>query len=218
MSLEARNPNPRLADILTMLRDVVGAEIRVALPGRITKYDSSKHCADVQVSIMGRDQDGRSVRAPIIPKVPIVFPRSTAGALVLPLVPGDVVTLLFSDRSLDSWKLSSGKQDVFPNNALRHALPDCWAFPGGYPLGSTYAGTGGPGKVALYVAPGTKLVVGNDVVAVAGGAGPVKAELLAILDKFMELVATSTCPLNQPLTRAADILALKELVLSLLKD
>ncbi len=169
--------NPDLTEALEVVSEALMTTLRVALPGCITIYDETTHKATVQPLLMKRDIDDTATPTPLspIPNVPIMFPRTSKGALILPLAVGDPVTLLFSDRGLDQWKVSTGDAPVEPNSTRKHTLSDCWAIPGGYPDGKPFAAAS-PGNLALQVQPGTKIYIGDGSI-----------ELLKLLDNIIDL-------------------------------
>lgn len=152
--------NPSLAEALRVVERSIGARLRVALPGKVTKYDQEKGFADVQPLLLRKLEDEQSgKKLPVIPKVSVIHPRSSAGAVFLPLDVGDLVTLIFSDRALDRWKSGNG-QFVEPSVSRQHDLTDCWAIPGGYPEGLPPSQRF-PGALEIWLKSGTKFAVSN---------------------------------------------------------
>ncbi len=150
-----------LPDVLELLREAILTEMRVALPGTITSYDEETRNAEVLPLIMRKSFDAQeAIALPIIPNVPVVHPQTQKGALILPVSPGDPVTLIISDRSLEDWKASSGTLPTEAVDKRKHDLSDCWAIPGGWPDALPFAAASS-GNLALQVTSGTKIYIGN---------------------------------------------------------
>ena len=125
---------PNLPDVIRIALESHANRLRVAMPGLITSYDSNKHKATIQPLVQYKKEGGETQSLAPIAGVPILHPRSRAGAIYLPLAAGDPVTLLVADRDLGRWKAGNG-QETLPLVMRAHDLADCWAFPGGYPDG-----------------------------------------------------------------------------------
>jgi hypothetical protein len=115
---------PSLGEIIRRALDARLAGVHVALPGRIEKYDAAKQKADVLPLV--KTPEGESM--PVVCNVPIVFPGSGGFRITFPVKKGDVVLLVFSDRSLDIWKSEGGEVD--PRDTRQHALSDAVALVG----------------------------------------------------------------------------------------
>ncbi len=110
-------------------------DLHVSIPGRVEYYDPSRQWADVQpllaqVYLDESDQE-IIVPFPVIPNVPILFPRGNGFYIHWPLRQGDPVDMICSQRSLDAWKSSDGKTILDPLDARHHHLTDAYAIPGG---------------------------------------------------------------------------------------
>lgn len=117
------------------------AGLWTALPGIIQSFDATKLTAVVQPAIQGiqlqPDNNGQNPPAtqpflnlPLIPDVPVVFPRGGGCTLTFPIYPGggDECLLVFSARCIDSWWQTGGVQPPFE---LRfHNLSDAFALVG----------------------------------------------------------------------------------------
>lgn len=170
--------DPDLTDAVGIAMKAALSEARVSLPATVRSYDPATHEASVQPTLSRRAMDAAFASPlPVISRVPIVHPRTAGAAILLPIAPGDLVTLVFSDRALDTWKSSTGTLPVEPGSTRLHALPDCWAFIGGWPAAVPHVPAATlPGSLAIQVAPGTKVYIGNEAV-----------DLLDLLDQFMTM-------------------------------
>jgi hypothetical protein len=130
-----------LPELLNQAIDSRLADVNVCLPGIVESYDRTKQTAKIQPALKRKYLDGRVVNLPIINNVPIVFPRSSSHHIHFDLKKGDYVTLIFSQRSLDSWKESGGL--VSPNDPRRFNLSDAYGIPGGFPKSGGFSPRGG---------------------------------------------------------------------------
>jgi hypothetical protein len=102
--------------------------MHVAIPGVIESYDNDAITATVKPAINNLFNDGSRVTAPLIYGVPVCFPRSLSAAITFPLVKGDEVLLVFSEKSLDEWIASGANAN--PEDNRRFDLTDAIAIPG----------------------------------------------------------------------------------------
>lgn len=114
--------------------------IHTAVPGRIEKYDSGSQKAEVKPLIKRSYTDGTSLSLPVIPNVPVIMPRTATFSLTFPVAAGDLVLLIFCERSLDRWLSNGG--EVEPGDDKKHDLSDAIAIPGLYPFTETSPGNG----------------------------------------------------------------------------
>ena len=130
-----------LPELLNQAIDSRLADVNVCLPGIIESYNRENQTAKVQPALKRKYIDGRVVDLPIINNVPIVFPRSASHHIHFDLKKGDYVSLIFSQRSLDSWKESGGVDS--PNDPRRYNLSDAYGIPGGFPKSEGFSPRGG---------------------------------------------------------------------------
>lgn len=112
--------------------EAVTNQIHTALPGRIESYDHEKQKADVKPLLKRVYKDGEVLDVPVVPSVPVVFPRGNSSSLTFPLKKGDGVLLVFAERSLDKWLSEGGI--VAPDDPRKFDLTDAVAIPGLYPF------------------------------------------------------------------------------------
>lgn len=171
---------PNLVDMLEIALESHSNLLRVAMPGRVLKYNNQTHKAEVQPLIKYQKEGGSPRDLAPIAGVPIVHPRSQAGAVYLPIAPGDLVTLLCSDRDLSRWRAGNG-QTAMPLIMRAHDLADCWAIPGGYPDGIP-PNPRFPDALEIYLSPGTKFAVSN-------GTTELMDKIDVLLDKLDDWIA-----------------------------
>lgn len=127
---------PTLEDVIdeavcTRLRD-----LHTAIPGRVVSYDATKQTADVQPLVRYEipDADGAPTyeELPVLPNVPVLWPRSGSWFLAMPLAEGDTVQLLFNERAIGHWRAGDGEV-THPGDLRLHDLSHAVAIPGLYP-------------------------------------------------------------------------------------
>jgi phage gp45-like len=118
--------NTGLSDVLEALMNKINTELNVSIPGVIEKYDFKTQKANVRINI--KPYQKVDVDFPIVPNVPLVFPRSGGASLTMPVKKGDGCLLVFSDLDAKSWLL--GADNVKPQTSRRHHLTDAIAIIG----------------------------------------------------------------------------------------
>lgn len=117
---------PELADIIRQAIEDRLAEVHVMLPGRIDSYDASLQKADVEPLIrrLQKTVDGEIKEdLPVIPGVPVVFPRAGGFKITMPVQEGDRCMLVFCERSIETYQTGTGRRG--DNSALiRQSDPD----------------------------------------------------------------------------------------------
>lgn len=116
------------AELLTRVLDARLQEVHVALPGRVHRFNRTSQTADVTPQVW---PDGEEL--PILPAVPVSYPRSPSRGLYWDLEDGDPGLLIFSEADLSQWR-----QQGEPGSAAdlgRHSLQSAVFFPGLGPRG-----------------------------------------------------------------------------------
>lgn len=129
---EVLNETPTLAKVLEDTFESRLTNLHTCLPGRVTKYNHETQSASIQLDLRRVYRDGSEIEIPVIGSVPVAWPRARGAFLHFPLRPGDVVTVVFSERSLDEWKEQGGL--TTPKESRKHDYSDAIAIPGGYPF------------------------------------------------------------------------------------
>ena len=105
------------------------ASLNTCIPAHITRIDRNRKLCDVQPLIKKRyKEEANSVNLPVIHNVPILFPQTSTSIISLPLKKYDNVLLVFSQRSLEEWKMKGGIQE--PIDKRKHDLNDAVAIVG----------------------------------------------------------------------------------------
>lgn len=117
---------PTLSQVLRRALETQMIALRVALPGRIEKFDPATQLADVKPLLKEHyeGEDGETIVAslPVIVDVPVFCQGGQDFSLTMPVKKGDSCWLMFADRSIDSWNDQGGEQD--PIDPRRHDLSD----------------------------------------------------------------------------------------------
>lgn len=120
-------PKRTLHEVISRAIRLGLADAHVALPARVTRVDLAANLLDAQPLIMdiveGPNGERLAVAFPVVTNVPVFVASGGGFRMTFPVAVGDVVTLQFSDRSLDVW-LARGGGPVDPVDPRTHALSD----------------------------------------------------------------------------------------------
>lgn len=120
-----------IVDVIQAALDARQAGVHVAMPARVTRYDSATQRVDAQPLVKQGyvSESGERVpeRLPVVPGVPVAFPGSGKSRITWPVAVGDTVLLVFASCSLERWLAHGGEVD--PVDDRRSALSDAVAFP-----------------------------------------------------------------------------------------
>lgn len=123
-------------DILRQAINYELSNVHTCLPARIVSYDYTRQKADVQPLLNKRyktnQPQGEILPMPQITNVPVIFPRTAEFSIHFPIKEGDLVMLLFSERSIDLWLTVGGQ--VTPQDPRKFDLSDAIALVGLYPF------------------------------------------------------------------------------------
>ena len=132
------NPLERFAALEDGVRTAIKGDrvgLWTALPGIIVSFNTDKAgsiTAVIQPAIKGviQSQNGtyEAVNLPVLPDVPVVFPRGGGCTLTFPIQVGDECLVIFSSRCIDGWWQSGGIQ--LPMDLRMHDLSDGFAILG----------------------------------------------------------------------------------------
>ena len=129
--------SPNLAELIRAAIDNRIGDIHTSIPGRIESFDAATQTADIKPLLKRRaiNSDGTEINEsiPVIPRVPICFPRAGLFYITWPVESGDLCELVFSEQSRDNLKAAGGVNETDPDDFRRFDLSDAFAIPGGYP-------------------------------------------------------------------------------------
>ncbi len=147
--------SPTLAEVIRSAMDCRGLEVHTSLPCRVEKIDKAGKFVDVKPLLRRRflNPDGTEIdeSLPVIPRVPIAWPRAGKFFITFPIKPGDLVEVIITEASRDAFQASGG-EETDPDDFRRFDLSDAWAYPGG----------GHPDSTALKNFDPDDLVIGID--------------------------------------------------------
>lgn len=159
-----RSVEPNEEDLIRAWLDRHEIELRGPQPGRVESYDPTLQVADVMpmLRLPVEQADGSHVQEdpPVVPSVPVLWPRVGAWFLSMPIAPGDFVLLVPCEGDWSKWWAEdAGLSDV--PDVRRHHLAHCVALPGFFPRPRALAQTGAADSV---VGGDTRhgLVLGSD--------------------------------------------------------
>ena len=122
---EDQSTTPTWADVILRALDSRLCEVHVALPGRVESYDPAKQTADVKPVVKSpiRKEGGTellSEELPVVPSVPVLFPRAGEFFVSLPVKAGHFGLLVFNDFSIDRFRALG--EDAAPGDSRCHTL------------------------------------------------------------------------------------------------
>lgn len=189
----------RQAETLRRVLESFALDLHVALPGKIRSYDTAAQTAEIEIQVRrvipaAEDTDADAVEAyPILPSVPVLWPRGQRGYLHIPLRAGDGVLVVFSEADLGQWRATGEVSD--PGLSTRHGLSGGVAIPGLHWQGNPNADASSEvGGWRLGREGGAYIEGTADTIAVGGQnflaeASPVQAQLDAIAADLATIAA-----------------------------
>jgi len=114
-------------------------DLHTCLPAKIITIDYAQQKATVQPLIKERNRDAKAndkglQDMPVIQGVPVVFPSANTGILTFPIKAGDIVLVVFAERSVDNFVFSDGAKPVDPDDFRKHNYTDAFCIAGLYPF------------------------------------------------------------------------------------
>ncbi len=181
--------SPTWAEVISSAIESAAAGLHVSIPGEVESYDAATQTASIKPSLkrpLPTLDRVEFLDLPVLPRVPIVFPRAGPFFVSFPIVKGDRVLLVFADRSLDQW-VDAGREGD-PLDGRTHDLSDAVAIPGLYPTSDPLADAhaanmvlGKDGGSQIHIKPNGEIHVGSEnATAFAALATLVLTELQAI--------------------------------------
>lgn len=142
MTTEGNSRSPEPQEVIRTAIEYFIRDVNVALPGKIETYDPELQKADVKplVQRLTATEDGDEIveSLPVIPGVPVVFPRGGGFFISMPVKKDDFCLLIFNSFSVDKYKAGTGK-DTNPEDFALHDLSNAVALMGFSPFSKAIA-------------------------------------------------------------------------------
>ena len=125
-----------LSGLARSVVDQFAGDLHTCLPARIISLSYDLQKATVQPMVKARYTDGDGdpsngvKEMASIPSVPLIFMGSKHATMTFPVEVGDMVWVMFSERSLDAFKYSDGKSPIDPRDLRMHDYSDAVALCG----------------------------------------------------------------------------------------
>jgi hypothetical protein len=107
-------------------------ELHVSMPGKVKSYNPATQRADVipvvQAATPKSDGSVLLEDLPVIPNVPVRWPKANGCYLHFPMVAGDWVELIFNEAAIGQWR-ETGQVPAPPGDLTRHGLSYPYALP-----------------------------------------------------------------------------------------
>lgn len=205
---------PSQIDLQEMALRRMLADLHTCVPAEVVAVRSesadARQFVDVlpmlQRSVVDADGEALDEPLPLLQMVPVGYLRGGGFFVSLPLRPGDVVLVVFAERSLDTWiqvAKPGARTPVVPGDLATHSLQGAIALPlGPAPRGALAAGID-PTDVVLGTTTGTILARfrADGSVAFAEGAATdfvaLAAKVDAIIAKLDGVFRTDWVPVAQ---------------------
>lgn len=111
-------------------------DIHTCMPGKVVRYYPTDQTADVQLQLKkplfdenSDRQDGTSY--PMLPKVPVIWPRAGGYIHGMPMTAGDFVWVMFSEGGTGEYRNTG--QESEPFDVSRHTITYPYCLPGASP-------------------------------------------------------------------------------------
>lgn len=120
---------PSLEEVLEQAVDDALVDVHTCMPAIVESFNASTQTVNVRPALKRKYDDGTVSERPLILDVPVIFPKGGLFSITFPIKKGDDVLLLFSERSLERWKVESGVVD--PKDSRKFHLSDAFCLPTG---------------------------------------------------------------------------------------
>lgn len=121
---------PSMEEVISQAIEDRLLDLHTSIPAIIESYDPVLQTASVKIALKRKYIVGDKeeiIERPVIPDIPILFPKGGNFHLTYPIKKGDDVQLIFSERSTERWKNESGIVD--PKDARKFSLSDAFIIP-----------------------------------------------------------------------------------------
>lgn len=129
--------DPQLEHLMQLSIMIALKNVRSMQPGKVLSYDADAQSVAVQIQVQEAHvaENGDRVAETVtqINDVPVAFLGNGSGRVTVPVKAGDLGMIVFSSRSMDTWKQTGGVVD--PEDDRLHDVNDCMFYPGAHVLG-----------------------------------------------------------------------------------
>lgn len=133
--MSERPVDPDLVDVLEGREEDLLLRLNTATPARVQRYDAALQVVDAVPLVRGpvprADGTYDHEDLPVVPSVPVVWPRVGAWGLTMALAEGDTGLLVCLESDLGTWRAGDGSV-VDPVDLRRHHLSHAVFVPGLY--------------------------------------------------------------------------------------
>lgn len=206
-------PAARLAETLRTILESQAVDLHTSMPGIVKSYDAATQTADIQPAIqrvipaIDDDNEDQTETLPVLPSVPIIWPRSGGFFLHFPIAEGDTVLLVFCEQDTNAWRNDGGVVD--PGLPERHGLSGAVAYAGYSPRANAngsasgeFGRVGSEGGAFVEFRPSEIRVGGANALAEAAG-------VQALYNAIANAAVSTGAPDSGAAFKAAILLALE---------
>lgn len=112
-------------------------KVNTTTVGKVIKYNAEQQTVDVEPLVKRTYSDGFALTNVVLVDVPLQFPSGGSGQLSFPMKEGDNVLLLYCDKEINSWKSSTGEEQVATTSKRKFNRADAVAIAGVAPTSYT---------------------------------------------------------------------------------
>ncbi len=200
--------NPSLGEAIDRILADFRNSLHTCFPAQVLAYDAPAQTVDlrpaIQREVAADEPDVRwgYEKLPDLLSVPVQWSRTGEWGTILPLKPGDWMTVLCAEQSLRLWQ-SRGTTHTLPGINDPHGLNGCCAIPGWFPDGKQLKDVSATdmvvgkldGSACVRIKPDGTIVIGTaEGSAAVARADKVEAELNAIKATLASLTGGSSEP------------------------
>jgi hypothetical protein len=186
--------SPDLIDVLETWFETFSRDLHTSFPGKVERYDAARQVVDVQPMVRRaiENEDGEVVSEdlPLLPSIPLLFPRMGLWSVTFPVAPGDWVMVLCAEGSIGHVRRTGEKMDAgdLRRHHLSHAVALCGFAPTPAALTDVSTedlviGRQGGGKIAI-TSDGVVHLASNPAAQFLALANKVDAAIGAIVSAF----------------------------------
>lgn len=145
---------PTLAALIQSYIDDTLLGTNIAMPAIVRSYDAETRTATVQPTINNKVDDGYE-QLPLMQEVPVLMLGGRNSWISIPLQAGDMVLLVFSQKSLDAWLDSKTGEPSDPRDDRVNHIYDAVAIPGLFPFSLSQQSSGSAVDLVIINKAGT---------------------------------------------------------------